>query len=344
MRTSLLIGCALIVALAGAARADDDPLLCVLSEHFDQVATYRIDMRDGAPRAAASFSLTAPHDAVFFPVLRILYVASDYKGRPCIVSLGVASDGTLRRLGDPVPTSERAPQLILSRDGRFLYAWTSRLLQIFRCDAEGGLPQPSLVSTAGVDDLLLSPDGRCAYTLQMGQIAIRPVDATSGWLGVPAFPSLEAPFGASALTLDSSGRHLYALSLQGADRHIQVYDLGEGGVRPASAPNAVTSRGAQKRIVLDGRSAYALNAAGNITLYHADSSNGALTAVKKTIASADGLTDLVFAPDHRFAYAVGTNDPSLWTYRVRSSDGMLEAKRPAALANGAAATRLLVLP
>lgn len=325
-----------LIALLSPVGAREDPLLCVLCQHYDLVCTYRLDSASGSLTAAAPpFSIQAPHDAAWLPSRRLLYLAAEFKGRPCIVTCTVAADGAMRRLGDPIPTADRGPQLFLGPDARFLYAWTGAHLQVFPLHETSGAPQEPLPLSPGFQAIALS--GHRAYTLQNGRVEMRTLEA-GGAVSPPAL-SLDAGFGACHLALDPACRQLFVLTLEDFDQHLRVFELGAEGRPAPSAQRPRTLREAQKMIRVTDRNAYVVNASSSISTYR--TVDGVLQPLGRPSRGPDGATDLLLTD--RFIYAVGTNDPSMWTYRVHPKDGSLRAIKPLILPGQAAGTRLLLL-
>ena len=328
------------VCVGGASAAPvpaPAPMLLVLCEHFDCICPYRVE-GGRLVSAAPPTVVAAPHDALWNPTCRRLYVSAEYKGRPCIISYQVTPDGVLKRVGDPVPTRDRGPALLLlGLERPVLCAATRGCVQTFPLDASGQ-PGPPVGEDAGVD-AWARIDATHVAVLRAGGVQLFAAGGPFGaW--TPCGPPVDGGAGAVALAADVDGRTLFVLNMEDFTHHLRRLDVRADGLRLSAAPAAVTATEAQKRLVATSSRVYLVNASDTITAYARD--GDVLVPVGRPTPTAMGLADLL--PDGAVVHAVGAGDAAVCTHVVSPKDGTLRRARREPLPGGAAGTRLLLLP
>jgi DNA-binding beta-propeller fold protein YncE len=227
----------------------------------------------------------------------------------------VTARAALRPVGHPVDGIGQLAPLVVSPDGRFLYAasFTSGAITSYRRNLTSGALRRAGCVTSGrtrgcgrargikvANALAISPDGRSLYAGTDRGLGVFARSATSGALRQTAALSTRAT--AVAVTPDGTG--VYVTAPGGVTAYTR--DTTTGALTLAGqTPYAWTNLGAAIAVAPDGQTVYAAGSARtssivSLVTLHRDPATNALTALADTHVSTQPLQEvggLVVTPD-----------------------------------------------
>ena len=185
-------------------------------------------------------------------------------------------------------------------------------------------------------DITVDPLGQYVYMANYsGSISAFTMDSVTGALTAvsgspfptaPALISGQVP-GANSVTVDPTGKFLYAAINQGNDISGFLIDSTTGALTPISgSPFSSGSVPMSVRVDPSGRYAYATNAYSNdISAYSINSSTGALTPIAGSPFSTGGSSPagLAIAPSGGFLFATNSSSDTVSAFTIDSSTGAL---------------------
>jgi 6-phosphogluconolactonase (cycloisomerase 2 family) len=217
----------------------------------------------------------------------------------------------------------------------------------------------SQLDSGGVNvvDVTVDPSGQFVYEANYsgGISAFKINSVTGGLTGVPGSPFATAPTsnpynisGVNSVTVDPTGKFVYAAIEEGDDISAFVIDSSTGALTPVTgSPFHAGTTPATVRVDPSGRFAYATNMGSNsISAYLVNSSSGALTPIAGSPFSTGPLTapgpyGLAVDPSGRFVY-VTTNGIS--AFSIDNSTGALTPISGSPFASGPGPSGAFVHP
>jgi 6-phosphogluconolactonase (cycloisomerase 2 family) len=271
---------------------------------------------------------------------RFAYVAS--RAIDCYAVNAVT--GALAALAGSPCDSAATSGIAVDPSGRFAYATlnssnevraylinnsTGALTAIVGSQLNGGGTNPV--------DVVVDPLGQFVYMANYGgSISAFKIDSVTGGLtAVPGSPFPTAPAiisgqppGANSVTVDPTGKFLYAAINQGNDLSAYLIDSNTGALTPISgSPFSAGNVPMTVRVDPSGRYAYATNLhSNNISAYSIDSGTGALTPIAGSPFSSADLaspTGVAIDPSGGFIYVTNSNSNTVSAFSINSSTGVL---------------------
>jgi 6-phosphogluconolactonase (cycloisomerase 2 family) len=206
-------------------------------------------------------------------------------------------------------------------------------------------------------DIVVDPSDRFVYMANYGgSISAFKIDpATGGLTAVSGSPFPTAPAivsgqvpGASSVTVDPTGRFVYAAVNQANGISAYLIDSSSGALTPISgSPFSAGSTPVTVRVDPSGRYAYVTNAdSNNISAYLIDSNTGKLTPIAGSPFSSGGIfpSGLAVDPSGRFVYATNSTSNAVSAFSVDSSTGVLTPISGGPFASGAGPNSVSVHP
>jgi 6-phosphogluconolactonase (cycloisomerase 2 family) len=197
-------------------------------------------------------------------------------------------------------------------------------------------------------DIAVDPLGQFVYMANYGgSISAFTINSVSGGLTAvsgspfptaPALISGQIP-GANSVTVDPTGKFLYAAINQGNDVSGYLINSSTGALTPISgSPFSAGSVPMAVRVDPSGRYAYVTNAdSNNVSAYSINSSTGALTPIAGSPFSSGGNfpTGLAIDPAGGFLFVTNTDSNTVSAFSIDSSTGALTAISGSPFASGA---------
>jgi 6-phosphogluconolactonase (cycloisomerase 2 family) len=270
---------------------------------------------------------------------RFAYVASS--GIYCYAVNAVT--GALAALTNSPCDSANTSGVAVDPSGRFAYATlnASDEVRAYVIDRSTGALTAivgSQLNGGGINpvDIAVDPLGQFVYMANYaGSISAFRVDPVTGGLTTvsgspfptaPAIISGQVP-GVNSVTVDPTGKFLYAAINQGNDLSAYLIDSSTGALTPISgSPFSAGSTPMTVRIDPSGKYAYVANAnSNNISAYSINSSTGALAPIAGSPFSSGGLfpTGLAIDPSGGFIYVTNLNSNNVSAFSLNSGTGVL---------------------
>jgi 6-phosphogluconolactonase (cycloisomerase 2 family) len=192
----------------------------VANHESNFLSGYTVNKSTGALTPIAPATLTpgdSPHASVFDKTGKFLYVVNGIASAQ-ITANTVNADGTLTRIGAPIPTGAHSHNLGIDPSGRFIYVASQDSVQIFgfavdqttgALTAVPGSPYPGV---SGPLHAVVDHDTKFAYVSNSGgEIQAFTIDPTSGAL-TPLSPVAVFPSGgafAHTIVIDHTGNFVF---------------------------------------------------------------------------------------------------------------------------------------
>jgi 6-phosphogluconolactonase len=292
--------------------------------------------------ATNTFAYVSGHTAIYcYAVDAVTGALTALAGSPCDSGIltGVAVDpsgrfayATLSICGFPFCSTNDVTAYAINSS-------TGNLTAIVGSQLDGG----------GIDpvDITVDPSGQFVYMANYsGSISAFTINSVTGGLtavsGSP-FPTApptvpgELP-GANSVTVDPTGKFLYAAINQGSHISAYVINSSTGALTPvAGSPFLAGSVPMTVRVDPSGRYAYVTNAnSNNISAYAVNSSTGALTPIAGSPFASGGAspTGLAIDPSGQFIYVTNQNSNNISAFSINNSTGVLTPISGAPVASG----------
>jgi len=282
------------------------------------------------------FAYVSGHSAIY------CYAVNAVTGALAVLASSPCDSGILTGIGvDP--------------SGRFAYATLSASNEVRAyaiSDSTGSLSAivGSQLSGGGVNpvDIAVDPLGQFVYMANYGgSVSAFTINSVSGGVTAvsgspfptaPALISGQVP-GANSITVDPTGKFLYAAINQGNDISGYLINSSTGALTPIlGSPFSAGSVPMTVRVDPSGRYAYVTNAnSNNISAYSIDSSTGALTPIAGSPFLSGGTfpTGLAIDPTGRFLFVTNSNSNTVSGFSVDGSTGALVSISGSPFASGA---------
>ncbi|MEU8250268.1 beta-propeller fold lactonase family protein [Nonomuraea sp. NPDC048916] len=239
----------------GLAIAPDGTSLFAANLLSDTVTAFTINA-DGTLKRAGDpvpTGFTLPRGLGVSPDGRFLYVGHGMPTLPgpdVIVRFAIRRDGTLRRVGRPVPTNPAGAGMVFTPDGRFLYVATQFEAKVdgFRVGRDGDLtPVPGSPFNAAVnaEGAAIAPDGRHLFIAgpgnehDPGAVSAYAINGDGSLTEVTGSPS---PAGQGPVGIDTTpdGRRLLVAGSPGPGL-LSAFAIGsDGRLDPITNPPVLT--------------------------------------------------------------------------------------------------------
>jgi 6-phosphogluconolactonase len=267
-----------------------------------------------------------------------------------------AATGALTALAGSPCASGSLTGVAVDPSGRFAYATqggSNDIIAYAINSATGDLTAivGSLLNGGGADpvDVTVDPSGQFVYMANYGgAISAFTIDSVTGALtAVSGSPFATAPPivadlvpGVNSITIDPTGKFLYAAINAGNDISAYVIDSSTGALTPvAGSPFPAGSVPMTVRVDPSGRYAYVTNMdSDSISAYLINSSTGALTPIPGSpfLNSVGGAwpTGLAIDPSGQFVYVLNQLLNSISAFSINTSTGALTPISGAPFASG----------
>jgi 6-phosphogluconolactonase (cycloisomerase 2 family) len=227
--------------------------------------------------------------------------------------------------------------------GRFAYATLSASNEVRAYAISGSTGSLSAIVGSQLNgggnnpvDITVDPSGQFVYMSNYGgSISGFTINSATGGLTAvsgspfptaPALISGQVP-GATSVTVDPTGKFLYAAINQGNDISGYLINSSTGALTPISgSPFSAGSVPMTVRVDPSGRYAYVTNAySNNISAYSINSSTGALTPIAGSpfLSGGNFPTGLAINPTGGFLFVTNSNSNTISAFSIDSSTGAL---------------------
>ena len=189
----------------------------VANHESDFLSGYTVNKTTGALAPVPAATLTtgdSPHASVFDKSGKFLYVVNGIAAAQITANI-VNADGTLTRIGAPIPTGAHSHNLGIDPSGRFIYVASQDSNQIFAFtvnQSTGGLtqiPGSPYAGTSGPLDAVVDQTTQFAYVSNSGgEIQAFMIDPATGGL-TPIGVILSGGLFAHTIVIDHTNNFLY---------------------------------------------------------------------------------------------------------------------------------------
>jgi 6-phosphogluconolactonase (cycloisomerase 2 family) len=239
--------------------------------------------------------------------------------------------------------------------GRFAYATLGASNEVRAYTINGSTGFLSAISGSQLNgggsdpvDIVVDPSGQFVYMANYGgSISAFTINSVTGGLTsvsgspfptAPALISGKIP-GANSVTVDPTGKFLYAAINQGNDISAYLINASTGALSPITgSPFPAGSVPMAVRVDPSGRYAYVTNAdSNNISAYSINSSTGALTPMAGSPFSSGGSfpQGLAIDPTGAFIFVTNSNSNTVSAFSINGSTGVLTPVSGSPFASGA---------
>ena len=202
---------------------------------------------------------------------------------------------------------------------------------------------------SGEGYLVVHPTGKWAYVSSGSKVYEYSINQSTGALTALATASIALGAGVDAegITVDSTGRWLYALNRDA--NSLSQYAINQTtGILSALSPATVATGTGPQSLALDptGHWAYVANlGTNNISQYSIDQSLGGLTPISTaTVAAGSGPYAIAVDGTGHWAYVGNSGSANVSQYSINQSTGALIALTPATIAAGSNPAGITVDP
>ena len=312
------------------------------------ISVYSIDSSTGALTQVSGSPFAAgagPVQAIVDPSGKYLYVTNEYTDDVGAYSINSTTGALTAIAGSPFPAGNEPQRASLDISGKFLYVVNhqSNNLSAFAINPANGvltaIPGSPFATGWYPDDVTPHPSGKFLYVADMGynnatggDIVTYNINGTTGVLTAVG-PAVPADVAMWFIRVDSSGKHLYGVSL--GTNEMSTFDLNATTGVPTLAEKpfrtesgvAIALLPATKPATYTPKFAYTANAvSNNASAFAIDSAVGSLSPIAGSpFAAGTGPSMLAADSAARFLYVTNPTVNRLLGFRADPTTGALTA-------------------
>lgn len=257
--------------------------------------------------------------------------------------------GNLISLNPPsITTPLGTKSVAVDPSGHYLYATNSvgNSILMYSIESSTGLLIPLHPASVPVESypyaVSIDPSGHYLYVTKIvgsdptATISMYYLDQNTGLL-TPLNPlTVTAGLNMSGITVDSSGRYVYALDSTSNNLFMYGINMNTGILTPLN-PSTISTGNNPYKITSNptGTYIYVSNSVDNtISMYRIESSTGLLTSIDIPVSTESEPIGITVDPTGRYMYAVNLKSNSISMYKISLNTGLLTRLNPTTISTG----------